>query len=154
MKNREGLGGCLLKVREVSVPLRGNGYEKQLICLIADSFMSTRQVSVPLRGNGYEKLWIGCVLWQRYSPFPSPCGEMGMKNDSLSKKDSSGAREFPSPCGEMGMKNIFVMLNPPAPAQRVSVPLRGNGYEKHDHRRPRRAERRQVCFRPLAGKWV
>ncbi len=38
----------------VSVPLRGNGYEKLFIFIQIGRI--TMQVSVPLRGNGYEKL--------------------------------------------------------------------------------------------------
>ena len=37
--------------------------------------------------------------------FPSPCGEMGMKNYSDANPLASGRGRFPSPCGEMGMKN-------------------------------------------------
>ena len=39
----------------VSVPLRGNGYEKLVVTETRGDF-AIAEVSVPLRGNGYEKL--------------------------------------------------------------------------------------------------
>ena len=80
MKNADGTNyGAYGRI--VSVPLRGNGYEKRRNC-ISES-VDDRLVSVPLRGNGYEKL----SFLQNVVPisrlievFPSPCGEMGMKN--------------------------------------------------------------------------
>ena len=90
--------------------------------------------------------------------FPSPCGEMGMKNrktrfckrrglnDTVSVPLRGNGYEkqrrmerlrakreaalFPSPCGEMGMKNDGEELGRKDRQQGVSVPLRGNGYEK------------------------
>ena len=38
--------------------------------------------------------------------------------------------KFPSPCGEMGMKNSWNCIAGTEWEDRVSVPLRGNGYEK------------------------
>ncbi len=38
----------------VSVPLRGNGYEK-LVVVFWVLYLFLSVVSVPLRGNGYEK---------------------------------------------------------------------------------------------------
>ncbi len=85
--------------------MRGNGYEKQL------GFTPLREnafiyVSVPLRGNGYEKRFMQAAL--------------------LARKEN----QFPSPCGEMVMKNITSSRITVKVPSDVSVPLRGNGYEK------------------------
>ena len=55
MKNLRRLLSTLEKMIRVSVPLRGNGYEKLTISG-ADQAEYNGTVSVPLRGNGYEKL--------------------------------------------------------------------------------------------------
>ncbi|MFM6107286.1 MAG: hypothetical protein ACKPEO_17500, partial [Sphaerospermopsis kisseleviana] len=71
---------------------------------------SLSNVSIPLRGKGYEKHqsnWMIAAGWGL--AFPSPCGEKVMKNlytvfhPSFNQLRSVG---FPSPCGEKVMKNI------------------------------------------------
>ena len=63
--------------------------------------------------------------------FPSPCGEMGIRNplSFVSAAVAFYKNRFPSPCGEMGIRNevfsdLFFCKGI------VSVPLRGNGYKE------------------------
>jgi hypothetical protein len=43
-------------------------------------FCKNHIVSIPLRGIGYEKLAIAKSVPQNSEMFPSPCGELVMKN--------------------------------------------------------------------------
>ena len=88
----------------VSVPLRGNGYEKRQN--MKGTCLHISAVSVPLRGNGYEKQPGMSLVYILGYMFPSPCGEMGMKNLQTLAHEIVHCFQF------------------------VSVPLRGNGYEK------------------------
>ncbi len=137
-------------------------------------------VSVPLRGNGYEKQ--SGDTFSRYIElveFPSPCGEMVMKNLKALCLRKILLTVFPSPCGEMVMKNVWVRSNIKKLLKLVSVPLRGNGYEKQSISRiPSEVSitfpspcgemvmkndyditdffeaTTSTSFRPLAGKWL
>ena len=87
------------------------------------------------------------------SMFPSPCGEMGIRNDFECKDPSClEAKMFPSPCGEMGIRNMksgeIVMIEEivmfPSPCGEM-------GIRNFVQLQPLR---RHHGFRPLAGKWV
>ena len=88
-------------------------------------------VSVPLRGNGYETQGTSHFVNNGFKAFPSPCGEMGMKQDKLqlAGEFSDWFNGFPSPCGEMGMKLTSGWEEVAGNKETVSVPLRGNGHE-------------------------
>ncbi len=85
-------------------------------------------VSVPLRGNGYEKPIGDFPSEPEIVLFPSPCGEMVMKNAYINYGGKLLLKMFPSPCGEMVMKNISSCT--------PNVSTLGGS------------------FRPLAGKWL
>ncbi|MFM6067419.1 MAG: hypothetical protein ACKPBB_11600, partial [Sphaerospermopsis kisseleviana] len=96
----------LKSLSNVSIPLRGKGYEKhQSNWMIAagwglafpspcgekvmknvEQYIFTRtdrkgnKVSIPLRGKGYEKRQKHLRSPEGYLLFPSPCGEKVMKN--------------------------------------------------------------------------
>ena len=84
-------------------------------------------VSVPLRGNGFETgngaNWQLGGVW-----FPSPCGVMGLKPGLYLISDFRAPEVFPSPCGVMGLKRTNNQRLSPRQTK-VSVPLRGNGFE-------------------------
>ena len=65
----------------VSVPLRGNGYKE---LLQGEELGRKDRVSVPLRGNGYKEPFIAVrpILFIS-DKFPSPCGEMGIRNSDV-----------------------------------------------------------------------
>ena len=88
------------------------------------------EVSVPLRGNGYKE--------PRSGELPS--------TDWV----------FPSPCGEMGIRNENANYNEIPDDLQVSVPLRGNGYKEHKYNERETVDKEEklMSFRPLAGKWV
>ena len=56
---------------------------------------------------------------------------MGIRNldkETLCLKTSRTS--FPSPCGEMGIRNAAAIIDWKYVADQVSVPLRGNGYKE------------------------
>ena len=74
---------------------------------------------------------------------------MGIRNYDQIKEKLVGL--FPSPCGEMGIRNKLSFSVVYTDGE-VSVPLRGNGYKE---RKINPSMNGFVnCFRPLAGKWV
>ena len=105
----------------VSVPLRGNGYKERGRSHINNDRIRLTAVSVPLRGNGYkERKNIMYYVIKDNIVFPSPCGEMGIRNGEI-----VGAYH------RNLLRDAF-----------VSVPLRGNGYKE-------RATRADDLFRQL-----
>jgi hypothetical protein len=93
------------------------------------------KVSIPLRGIGYEKHEaLDKAEAFALAAFPSPCGELVMKNLECYRTRGGGLRPpFPSPCGELVMKNMGngALLSTSYPlVLLVSIPLRGIGYEK------------------------
>ena len=60
---------------------------------------------------------------------------------------------FPSPCGEMGIRNDLAKKVATAALLLVSVPLRGNGYKEQKDAFALCLPK-SPSFRPLAGKWV
>ena len=79
-----------------------------------------------------------------------------MKNVGIEEFPFFPEKGFPSPCGEMGMKNLkWILISEIMGFSQknvVSVPLRGNGYEKLYEVFGENI--RRLSFRPLAGKWV
>ena len=60
------------------------------------------EVSVPLRGYGFEIPWDdgkNAVL-----VFPSPCGDMVLKSPTVERAAQVVERQFPSPCGDVVLK--------------------------------------------------
>ncbi len=84
-------------------------------------------VSVPLRGNGYRKSYIRCFVNYSLSVFPSPCGVMVI--------------------GNVTMKDWLCVLF----LNKVSVPLRGNGYRKFLSLTSRLLRRPALVSVPLRG---
>ena len=65
--------------------------------------LSRDEVSVPLRGYGFE---IIAALSGCRGPFsfPSPCGDMVLKSACVALLQLVYGTEFPSPCGDMVLK--------------------------------------------------
>ena len=107
----------------VSVPLRGYGFE---IVQIGFRRRIYNEVSVPLRGYGFEILAAGVLKESNREGFPSPYGDMVLKF-YLARKIRVRTRMFPSPYGDMVLKCLYRMRL--RSGFRVSVPLRGYGFE-------------------------
>ncbi len=88
----------------VSVPLRGNGYETEKNN--SHFFGKKKKVSVPLRGNGYETITFQLELSCDEALFVS----VPLRGNGYETSNSPLCRSFyslfPSPCGEMGMKPL------------------------------------------------
>ena len=87
-------------------------------------------VSVPLRGNGYRKSKQRTFHQLQVIMFPSPCGVMVIGNAPLLDAGRVAPTWFPSPCGVMVIGNLHNLYRLHLLQERVSVPLRGNGYRK------------------------
>ncbi len=115
----------------VSIPLRGIGYEKHHVSVVGNYVFSG--VSIPLRGIGYEKRKVlepSCGIGKFL--FPSPCGELVMKNGYIST-----VRDY---------ERYKMFL--------VSIPLRGIGYEKRGQSVWASSLLPLPGFHPLAGNWL
>ena len=68
-----------------------------------DEYEELQEVSVPLRGYGFEIFFFERMILMNTELFPSPCGDMVLK---YHPQRNLGARPalFPSPCGDMVLK--------------------------------------------------
>ena len=85
--------------------------------------------------------------------FPSPCGEMGMKLGFRCQVLSRSRKKVSVPLRGNGYETVpFLWAFSLRLLPMVSVPLRGNGYETAIVSQDQNGVDRS--FRPLAGKWV
>ena len=68
------------------------------------------------------------MQWQIANMFQSPCGEVVMKGEYIAQR-STIMEGFQSPCGEVVMKEVGDVPVSKILAKAVSVPLRGSGDE-------------------------
>ena len=87
--------------------------------------------SVPLLGCGFEIMLMRKSAQIRLK-FPSPCGDVVLKFSDSWNEYAKALAGFPSPCGDVVLKWLERRFLS-ASARRVSVPLRGCGFEMlHD----------------------
>ncbi len=115
---------------KVSIPLRGIGYEKPAWAKYAIATV-TELFPSPCGELVMKNLDAGFEDYVLVGGFPSPCGELVMKNvNYIPGEVQMTAVEFPSPCGELVMKNYIHAGDSQFDTDHVSIPLRGIGYEK------------------------
>ena len=93
------IGGILLGMKKFPSPC--GDVVLKLVFRVRTHDLS--EVSVPLRGCGFE---ISALTMDSatFSLFPSPCGDVVLKSSGLALGNKEPTYSFPSPCGDVVLK--------------------------------------------------
>jgi hypothetical protein len=123
------------------------------------SYWEYTAVSIPLRGIGYEKLQarLQNVAYENgEAEFPSPCGELVMKNRGAGYLLNQTRGHVSIPLRGIGYEKLKCFWGAAVQARlyHVSIPLRGIGYEKQPEPCKESLTSLIKRFHPLAGNWL